>query len=153
MKTLEGPIGVLSVAGMYRSGKSYLLNRMILGLTGRNRGFDVGHTINACTKVSEVLRRHLFVTSAKNTRSSFHFLTSILMLNMKFCCNRECGFGASQLTASPPMASPSRCLCWTLRASVPLMRSKITMCEFSRWQSSSHLSSSITASNRLTRLN
>ena len=49
LKTLQGPIGVLSVAGMYRSGKSYLLNRVLLN---RSRGFDVGHTINACTKVS-----------------------------------------------------------------------------------------------------
>ena len=49
LKTLHGPLGVISVAGMYRSGKSYLLNRMILN---RSRGFDVGHTINACTKVS-----------------------------------------------------------------------------------------------------
>ena len=49
MKKLSGPIGVLSVAGMYRSGKSYLLNRVLLN---RSRGFDVGHTINACTKVS-----------------------------------------------------------------------------------------------------
>ena len=49
LKTLQGPLGVISVAGMYRSGKSYLLNRMILN---RSRGFDVGHTINACTKVS-----------------------------------------------------------------------------------------------------
>ena len=49
LKTLPGPLGVISVAGMYRSGKSYLLNRMILN---RSRGFDVGHTINACTKVS-----------------------------------------------------------------------------------------------------
>lgn len=48
LKSLEGPIGVLSVAGMYRSGKSYLLNRCLLN---RSRGFDVGHTINACTKV------------------------------------------------------------------------------------------------------
>lgn len=47
LKTLQGPIGVLSVAGMYRSGKSYLLNRVLLN---RSRGFDVGHTINACTK-------------------------------------------------------------------------------------------------------
>ena len=59
LRTLEGPIGVLSVAGMYRSGKSYLLNRVLLN---RSRGFDVGHTINACTKVSvylgsELLRR------------------------------------------------------------------------------------------------
>ena len=52
LKTLEGPIGVLSVAGMYRSGKSYLLNRVLLN---RSRGFDVGHTINACTKVSASL--------------------------------------------------------------------------------------------------
>ena len=52
MRTLEGPIGVLSVAGMYRSGKSYLLNRVLLN---RSRGFDVGHTINACTKVSVYL--------------------------------------------------------------------------------------------------
>lgn len=49
LRSLDGPIGVLSVAGMYRSGKSYLLNRVLLN---RNRGFDVGHTINACTKVS-----------------------------------------------------------------------------------------------------
>lgn len=49
LKTLTGPIGVISVAGMYRSGKSYLLNRVLLN---RSRGFDVGHTINACTKVS-----------------------------------------------------------------------------------------------------
>lgn len=49
LKALSGPIGVLSVAGMYRSGKSYLLNRVLLN---RSRGFDVGHTINACTKVS-----------------------------------------------------------------------------------------------------
>ena len=49
LKSLTGPIGVISVAGMYRSGKSYLLNRVLLN---RSRGFDVGHTINACTKVS-----------------------------------------------------------------------------------------------------
>ena len=53
MKSLEGPIGVLSVAGMYRSGKSYLLNRVLLN---QARGFDVGHTINACTKVSKSIR-------------------------------------------------------------------------------------------------
>ena len=51
LKSLTGPIGVISVAGMYRSGKSYLLNRVLLN---RSRGFDVGHTINACTKVSHL---------------------------------------------------------------------------------------------------
>ena len=38
---------MLGVAGMYRTGKSYLLNRMLLG---RSNGFDVGPTTNACTK-------------------------------------------------------------------------------------------------------
>ena len=52
MKRLEGPIGVISVAGMYRSGKSYLLNRVLLD---QSRGFDVGHTINACTKVRKAV--------------------------------------------------------------------------------------------------
>jgi hypothetical protein len=47
LKKLEGPIGVISVAGMYRTGKSYLLNRVLLN---QSRGFDVGPTINACTK-------------------------------------------------------------------------------------------------------
>ena len=53
LKSLAGPIGVISVAGMYRSGKSYLLNRVLLN---RSRGFDVGHTINACTKVSHLAK-------------------------------------------------------------------------------------------------
>ena len=57
LKRLQGPIGVISVAGMYRSGKSYLLNRVLLN---QSRGFDVGHTINACTKVSSII--HVFAT-------------------------------------------------------------------------------------------
>ena len=35
---------------MYRTGKSYLLNRMLLN---QSSGFDVGPTINPCTKVSK----------------------------------------------------------------------------------------------------
>ena len=42
------PIAIIGVAGMYRTGKSYLLNRMILN---RSNGFGVGNTVNACTKV------------------------------------------------------------------------------------------------------
>ena len=38
---------VIAVAGKYRTGKSYLLNRVLLD---RSNGFNVGHTINACTK-------------------------------------------------------------------------------------------------------
>ena len=47
LKSLDGPFGVVSVAGMYRTGKSYLLNRMLLN---RQKGFGVGPTVNPCTK-------------------------------------------------------------------------------------------------------
>ena len=47
MKNIRGPIGVIAVAGMYRTGKSYLLNRMLLN---RSKGFGVGPSINPCTK-------------------------------------------------------------------------------------------------------
>lgn len=40
-------MGIVAVAGMYRTGKSYLLNWMILN---RSNGFGVGPTINPCTK-------------------------------------------------------------------------------------------------------
>lgn len=49
LKNIDGPIGLVAVAGMYRTGKSYLLNRMLLN---RSNGFGVGPTINPCTKVS-----------------------------------------------------------------------------------------------------
>ncbi len=48
LKSLPGPLGIIAVAGMYRTGKSYLLNRMLLNRSG---GFGVGPTINPCTKV------------------------------------------------------------------------------------------------------
>ena len=35
------------MVGKYRTGKSYILNRVLLG---QNSGFEVGPTINACTK-------------------------------------------------------------------------------------------------------
>lgn len=40
-------IGVITVVGKYRTGKSYILNRVLLN---QNKGFEVGPTINACTK-------------------------------------------------------------------------------------------------------
>ena len=47
VKSIPGPIGIISVVGMYRTGKSYLMNRMLLN---RSDGFGVGNTINPCTK-------------------------------------------------------------------------------------------------------
>lgn len=48
LREVDGPIGMIAVAGMYRTGKSYLLNRMLLN---RSDGFGVGPSINPCTKV------------------------------------------------------------------------------------------------------
>ena len=47
LRSLKSPIAVVSVAGLYRTGKSYLLNRVLLN---RKEGFNVGSTVNACTK-------------------------------------------------------------------------------------------------------
>lgn len=47
LASIDTPIAIVSVAGLYRTGKSYLLNRMLLN---RSSGFGVGPTINPCTK-------------------------------------------------------------------------------------------------------
>ena len=39
-------IKVVAVAGPYRSGKSFLMNRML----GQMKGFEIGSTIESCTK-------------------------------------------------------------------------------------------------------
>ena len=47
LREVEAPMAVIGVAGAYRSGKSYLLNKIVLNTS---KGFDIGSTINACTK-------------------------------------------------------------------------------------------------------
>ena len=47
IKNISGPISIVGVAGKYRTGKSYLLNQVILN---KNEGFGVGGSINSCTK-------------------------------------------------------------------------------------------------------
>ncbi len=39
---------MLSIVGKYRTGKSFLMNRVILDT--KTQGFQVGSTINSCTK-------------------------------------------------------------------------------------------------------
>lgn len=51
---IQGPVAVISVAGIYRTGKSYLLNRLL----GRQSGFAVGPTVNPCTKVGSARNEH-----------------------------------------------------------------------------------------------
>jgi len=46
LDSIKGKVVVVAVAGPYRTGKSYLLNRLI----DASAGFAVGSTVNACTK-------------------------------------------------------------------------------------------------------
>ncbi|TFJ96596.1 acyl-phosphate glycerol 3-phosphate acyltransferase [Platysternon megacephalum] len=49
LRVLEGvtqPVVVVAIAGLYRTGKSYLMNR----LAGKNKGFSLGNTIQSHTK-------------------------------------------------------------------------------------------------------
>jgi len=47
-------LGVLSVVGKYRTGKSFLINRALLQKDGDDltEGFNVGPTVQPCTKVN-----------------------------------------------------------------------------------------------------
>ena len=48
LREIDGGVALCSIVGKYRSGKSFLLNK-ILGLSGKN-GFEVSSSVNACTK-------------------------------------------------------------------------------------------------------
>jgi hypothetical protein len=53
LRDIDGPIAVVAVAGMYRTGKSFLLNSVLLATASAASaapGFTVGPTTRACTK-------------------------------------------------------------------------------------------------------
>ena len=52
---LHKTIGIISLVGKYRTGKSFLLNRVLLN--NSIKGFGVGPTIRPCTKVIIMLHR------------------------------------------------------------------------------------------------
>lgn len=43
---IQGRLAVVGIAGLYRTGKSFLLNRLL----GLQEGFEIGPTVNPCTK-------------------------------------------------------------------------------------------------------
>ncbi|EGG17813.1 hypothetical protein DFA_08813 [Cavenderia fasciculata] len=47
IEQIQGPLVIISVIGPYRSGKSYLLNRILSKKVPR--GFELGHTMESCT--------------------------------------------------------------------------------------------------------
>lgn len=48
----ERKVGVISIVGKYRTGKSFFVNRVLLNKEKEEKGFKVGPTVNPCTKVS-----------------------------------------------------------------------------------------------------
>ena len=46
LSKIDSNLAIISIAGIYRSGKSYLLNRLL----GRQDGFEIGPNITSCTK-------------------------------------------------------------------------------------------------------
>ena len=44
--SIDKPMAIVSICGPYRTGKSYLLSRLL----GCSDAFSLGHTFNACTK-------------------------------------------------------------------------------------------------------
>jgi len=46
LNQIQGRLAVVGIAGLYRTGKSFLLNRLL----GLQEGFEIGPTVNPCTK-------------------------------------------------------------------------------------------------------
>jgi len=68
---VEAPVAVITVAGLYRTGKSFLLNRILLG---RPHGFRVGSTVNACTKGIWIWSEVLTATRPDGSEARFLLL-------------------------------------------------------------------------------
>jgi hypothetical protein len=50
LRNIKGNVAVVVVAGLYRTGKSFLLNQLTGNTEEKGGGFNVGSTVNACTK-------------------------------------------------------------------------------------------------------
>ena len=51
LESIEGDLGVVTIAGPYRTGKSSLVGRALLS---NPKAFQAGATVNPCTKVSVI---------------------------------------------------------------------------------------------------
>ena len=94
LSTVHSPLAIVVIGGVYRSGKSLLLNKCVLNLRTVKSGFPVGNTVTACTKgiwmytkPIEVEGKHLIVLdvegafsmSASRTHDSKILLLSLLL--------------------------------------------------------------------------
>lgn len=74
LSSFKGKLGLIAICGKYRTGKSYLLNRLMQHKSEKcpeemqeilnnapSVGFKVGSTVNACTKGLWLLKKPIFV--------------------------------------------------------------------------------------------
>ena len=65
IKTFDSEFGIIAGAGMYRTGKSYLPNRILLN---KQKGFSVGPTVNPCIKGLWIWSKPIYGNSDKGKR-------------------------------------------------------------------------------------
>ena len=65
-------IGIISLVGKYRTGKSFLLNRVIINnKENKNNAFEVGPTIKPCTKGIWLWSNPLIISNQNNNNEPF----------------------------------------------------------------------------------
>ncbi|KAJ1493588.1 guanylate-binding protein [Baffinella frigidus] len=110
---ISGPLSVISVVGMYRTGKSFLLNRILLGQTG---GFPVGNTVNACTKGLWIWSKPLRAKAADGTPVNLLVIDTEGLGSLDASTQHDCSIFALALLVSsffiynrhPPQPPASR---------------------------------------------
>lgn len=70
LSQFTGQIGVVAICGRYRTGKSYLLNRIFsnAGDSSSDLGFEVGPTINPCTKGLWMMKQPIYVPESSKSK-------------------------------------------------------------------------------------
>jgi len=69
LNALKGDIGIVTIAGKYRTGKSFFLNRCVLDEPFEG-GFNIGSTIQACTKGIWLYTKPIECTDAEGNKFS-----------------------------------------------------------------------------------
>lgn len=52
VSNFKKPLAIVGLVGAYRTGKSYIINRLFLNTKD---GFQVGDTVEACTQVNPII--------------------------------------------------------------------------------------------------
>jgi hypothetical protein len=75
LKKISIPVAPLAIVGRYRTGKSFLLNKLIRGVDGGSQScFSVGETIEACTRGINLWSEPLIIQKEDGTSYAVLFL-------------------------------------------------------------------------------